>query len=137
MGENFDSRPPSCDNHGRFAHGFDACTQAFLGEGGEIDTSGHKAGLIEQGISKLRRFWLAKARKSYVSRQVARRKGECLRCAVCCAVCFRCPFLADNTCKIYDKRFEQCRMFPIDAKDVDLIKRMGGKCGFTFEDNGK
>jgi len=73
-----------------------------------------------------------KTKKNYVKANLALREGECARCALCCKVFFRCPFLIDNTCKIYESRFEQCRAFPIDPRDIDLVTHMGGECGFGF-----
>jgi hypothetical protein len=99
--------------------------------------NGKVAGVVEQGLSKVRRFWLVKARKDYVSGQKVRRTGECARCALCCRVLFRCPFLNDNTCSIYHSRFEQCKAFPIDARDIDLIRQMDGKCGFGFTEDAR
>ena len=61
---------------------------------------------------------------------IERRRGECLRCACCCKILFRCPFLAGNTCLIYERRFEQCRMYPIDERDLASVD---GNCGFHFE----
>ena len=102
--------------------------------GTEIGKNGQGGSLIAQAISKMRRFWLVKAHWEYVEAQRELRTGECARCGRCCAVFFRCPFLSGNTCVIYGKRFHQCRAFPIDARDTELIRRMGGKCGFEFRD---
>lgn len=95
------------------------------------------ASRVEQALSKLRRYWLSKARKGYIAHQLTLRQGECLRCARCCSIFFKCPFLVDNACKIYGVRFKQCRTFPIDGRDVKLIGKLGGKCGYTFEGNGQ
>jgi hypothetical protein len=62
------------------------------------------------------------------------RKGECNRCGACCKILFRCPFLATDddgqyTCRIYDKRFAQCRLFPQHAQD---LVELGGECSYTF-----
>lgn len=96
-----------------------------------------RAVLFQEGVSKLRRFWLVKARRMYVKSSISHRNGSCVRCGKCCKVLFRCPFLRGNTCAIYETRFEQCRAFPIDRNDVALIRKMGGRCGFSFSDNGK
>ncbi len=88
--------------------------------------------MLEQGWSKVRRFLLVKFRGKYVKERLTLRAGECGRCTLCCKVFFRCPFLVDNKCRIYGVRFEQCKAFPIDREDLDLVTRMGGKCGFSF-----
>ena len=49
---------------------------------------------------------------------LSRRQGECNRCGACCKILFRCPFLGTDadgqyTCRIYEKRFAQCRLFPL------------------------
>jgi len=91
---------------------------------------------VTQGWSKIRRFLLVKTRPGYVKTSAGLRQGECGRCAACCKIFLHCPYLVDNTCRIYETRFEQCRAFPIDPKDIELIRRMGGACGFTFR-NGR
>lgn len=78
-----------------------------------------------------------KVRPRYVKRKLADRRGECRRCARCCAIFFKCPHLIDNECQIYEKRYEQCGAFPIDARDVELIEKIGGRCGHYFEEDGK
>ena len=99
--------------------------------------NGKVEGVVEQGLSKVHRFWLVKVRKAYVSGQKVRRTGECARCALCCKVLFQCPFLDGSTCKIYLKRFEQCKAFPIDPRDINLIRQMNGKCGFGFTEDAR
>jgi hypothetical protein len=96
-----------------------------------------RAVLFHEGVSKLRRFWLVKARRRYVKSSISLRKGACARCGKCCKVFFKCPFLRGNACAIYERRFEQCTAFPIDRTDIALIRKMGGKCGFSFSGNGK
>ncbi len=90
--------------------------------------------MVEQGWSKLHRFWLVRVRAGYVAENLSKRQGECRRCALCCKVFFQCPFLDGETCRIYLKRFHQCKAFPIDRRDVNLIAKMGGRCGFYFEE---
>ncbi len=96
-----------------------------------------RAVLFYEGVSKLRRFWLVKTNRGYVKSSLSARRGTCARCGRCCKVFFRCPFLRGNACVIYERRFEQCRAFPIDRNDTVLIRKMGGRCGFHFSDNGK
>ena len=88
---------------------------------------------------KIRRFYLGHFRKSYVKLQLEKRKGECARCGACCKLIFNCPFLIENPdgtfkCKIYGKRPINCRIFPIDEKDLkerNLISNL--PCGYYFE----
>jgi len=103
-----------------------------LCEGKNISKGNGATTLIDQGFSKLRRFWLVKARKTYVRKRRTCRKGQCARCAMCCRVFLHCPFLHENTCTVYHKRFDQCKAFPIDERDVALIRKMGGRCGYSF-----
>ena len=46
-----------------------------------------------------------------------------------------CPFLGTDaegqyTCRIYDKRFAQCRLYPLHAAD---LRELEGQCSYTFE----
>jgi Fe-S-cluster containining protein len=66
---------------------------------------------------------------------LARRQGECNRCGACCRILFRCPFLGtdaegQSTCRIYEKRFAQCRLYPLHAGD---LRELEGQCSYTFE----
>ncbi|MFH0965093.1 MAG: hypothetical protein V2A58_13925 [Planctomycetota bacterium] len=79
---------------------------------------------------KLRRYLDCALRPGKVRAALERRRGQCRRCARCCSILFRCPFLAGNTCLIYEKRFEQCRMYPIDPRDLASVDE---ECGFYFE----
>ena len=68
---------------------------------------------------KVRRFWLAHFRPGYVRRQASRRRGRCARCGGCCSLGLRCPWLSGtNHCTIYERRPIQCRLFPIDERDL-------------------
>ncbi|MCD6404511.1 MAG: phosphatidylserine decarboxylase family protein [Planctomycetes bacterium] len=103
--------------------------------GTRIDNNGHKtAGVFRQGWSKLRRFWLVTARRGYVRRHLALREGQCNRCGLCCRILFRCPYFDGTGCKIHGNHFSQCKAFPIDKRDIDLIRQMGGECGFSFKE---
>jgi hypothetical protein len=89
---------------------------------------------------KVRRFYLHQFRRRYVEEQVAKRQGDCGRCAACCKLLFRCPFLDDSgplpTCSIHDRRPDNCRFFPIDPRDLadrDLVDPTN-PCGFSFPD---
>jgi hypothetical protein len=72
----------------------------------------------------VRRWLLNHFRKGYVRTQVASRKGECLRCSVCCQLSLPCPALAwggdeYSQCRIYQyHRLSNCRTFPIDTRDI-------------------
>ncbi len=86
-----------------------------------------------QACGKVRRFVQSQFRKQEVHDLVAQRQGECDRCGECCRILFRCPFLrADgkggSLCSIYDRRFEQCRHYPIQLRDLREV----GKCSYTF-----
>jgi Fe-S-cluster containining protein len=83
---------------------------------------------------KVRRFIQAKLMKQDTAALLARRKGECNRCGACCKIVFQCPFLGTDAegqyiCKIYEHRFEQCRLFPLHAADLREVE----ECSFTFE----
>ncbi|HEX9638969.1 MAG TPA: hypothetical protein VGB99_15670 [Acidobacteriota bacterium] len=83
-----------------------------------------------QGWSKIRRFYLSNLRRELVDRKHMLRVGECHRCGHCCRILFRCPFLkGNNECRIYGSRFEQCRNFPIEPRDIELLD---GRCGYSF-----
>ena len=76
--------------------------------------------LCEQGIGKMRRFWLVWFRKAYVAQQVERRQGECNQCGNCCELLFKCPFLiksesGDTLCSIYENRPNNARHFPLTS----------------------
>ncbi|MEW5807659.1 MAG: hypothetical protein AB1756_09985 [Acidobacteriota bacterium] len=88
----------------------------------------------EQAKGKLRRFYKSHFRRKKVWESIGMRRGECDRCGECCKILLRCPFLVelDDTtyCRIYEKRFSQCRLYPIEPKD---IREIGGKCTYDFE----
>jgi Fe-S-cluster containining protein len=84
---------------------------------------------------KVRRFVQAKVLEQDTEALLSRRRGECNRCGACCKILFRCPFLGTDsdgqyTCRIYDKRFSQCRLFPLHAQD---LAELGGECSYTFD----
>jgi Fe-S-cluster containining protein len=88
-----------------------------------------------QARGKVRRFLQAKVLREETQPLLARRKGECNRCGACCKILFRCPFLGTDaegqyTCRIYDKRFAQCRLFPLHAED---LRELGEECSYTFD----
>jgi Fe-S-cluster containining protein len=84
---------------------------------------------------KVRRFIQASVLKEDTDALLARRKGECNRCGACCKILFQCPFLGTDsegqyTCRIYDQRFAQCRLFPLHARD---LQELGEECSYTFD----
>jgi len=87
---------------------------------------------------KARRFLLGHLRPGYVEQQEAMRAGECSRCGSCCKLLFECPFLDESTfparCTIHETRPMNCRVFPIDAKDLTdrNIVQLKMKCGYSF-----
>src|SRR5579883_3369867 len=87
-----------------------------------------------QAHGKLRRFVNIQFRKQEVEEALALRRGECNRCGACCEILFKCPFLKKHedgatTCGIYADRPEQCRLFPIEARDLAEVR---GSCSFYF-----
>ncbi len=88
-----------------------------------------------QARGKVRRFLQAKVLREDTGPLLALRKGECNRCGACCKILFRCPFLGTDaegqfTCRIYDKRFTQCRLFPLHAED---LRELNEQCSYSFE----
>ncbi len=87
-----------------------------------------------QAQGKLRRFVSANFRKQDVIDALALRRGDCNRCGACCEILFKCPFLkkhtdGTSTCGIYEDRPNQCRLFPIERRDLDEVR---GQCSFYF-----
>ena len=90
---------------------------------------------VVEGWGKLRRFWLSRFRKGRVGYWHNRRRGECKRCGACCSIMFRCPHLQGvNQCGIYEKRYKQCSLFPIDPRDLRYLHDV---CGFWFDSGEK
>jgi hypothetical protein len=87
-----------------------------------------------QARGKLRRFVQAKLRsEEETATLLGRREGDCNRCGACCKILFRCPFLASDAegqyvCRIYDKRFAQCRLFPLHPADLREVEG----CSYSF-----
>ena len=84
---------------------------------------------------KTRRFVQSTLLRQDPEPLLARRRGECNRCGACCKILFRCPFLGTDadgqyTCRIYEKRFAQCRLYPLHAGDLCELE---GQCTYTFE----
>ena len=87
-----------------------------------------------QAQGKIRRFVNTTFRKQEMIEQLALRRGDCNRCGACCELVFKCPFLKKNSdgssmCGIYENRPNQCRMFPIEPRDIQEVK---GTCTYYF-----
>ena len=92
---------------------------------------------VRQAQGKLRRFVHIRFRREEVVEKLALRRGDCNRCGACCEILFKCPFLKKHrdgttTCGIYEDRPVQCRLFPIDRRDLDELRERGRECGFYF-----
>jgi Fe-S-cluster containining protein len=84
---------------------------------------------------KARRFVQSSLLRQDAAPLLAKRHGECNRCGACCKILFRCPFLGTDadgqyTCRIYERRFAQCRLYPLHARD---LLELEGECSYTFE----
>ncbi len=88
-----------------------------------LERLGHVAG-------KLRRGYVALMRPELVESGIRQRSGDCKRCGTCCHFVYKCPFLLDGTCIIYEKRPRQCREFPVLPQD---LKGMENICGYHVE----
>ena len=89
-----------------------------------------------QAQGKLRRFVNINFRKEEVVAALALRRGECNRCGACCEILFKCPFLkkhedGSTTCGIYEDRPSQCRLYPIERRDLEEVR---GTCSYYFID---
>lgn len=89
-----------------------------------------------QAQGKLRRFVNAHFRAQETRASLASRRGECNRCGACCEILFKCPFLrrhenGTTSCGIYEDRPMQCRLFPIDRRDLEEVR---GTCSYYFVD---
>ena len=91
---------------------------------------------------KLRRFYLGHFRKALVARRIEARRGECARCGACCQLLHRCLWAIECEdglagCRIYEKRPINCRVFPLDRRDLaerDLVMPER-PCGYSFENS--
>ncbi|PYS79326.1 MAG: hypothetical protein DMF67_09400 [Acidobacteria bacterium] len=87
-----------------------------------------------QAQGKLRRFVRIRFRREEVVEALALRRGDCNRCGACCEILFKCPFLKKHrdgttSCGIYEDRPSQCRLFPLDRRDLAEVR---GTCSFYF-----
>ncbi|HEV2704986.1 MAG TPA: YkgJ family cysteine cluster protein [Pyrinomonadaceae bacterium] len=88
----------------------------------------------KQAQGKLRRFVNIRFRRKEVVAKLSLRRGECNRCGACCEILFKCPFLkkhgdGSTTCGIYEDRPDQCRLFPIERRDLEEVRV---QCSFYF-----
>lgn len=82
-------------------------------------------------MGKIRRFYATHLQPERVEQGLARRTGDCHRCGYCCKILYRCPFLrGDNVCAIYEQRYTQCRLYPIEPGD---LREVPGQCGYHFQ----
>jgi hypothetical protein len=91
---------------------------------------------VRQVRGKLRRFMQANFRKDEVEEMLELRRGDCNRCGACCEILFKCPFLkkhfdGSTSCGIYEDRPNQCRLFPLQRRDLDEVR---GKCSYSFDE---
>ena len=88
----------------------------------------------KQVHGKLRRFVRIRFRRDEVIEALSLRRGDCNRCGACCEILFKCPFLKKHrdgttSCGIYEDRPTQCRLFPIDRRDLEEVRVT---CSFYF-----
>jgi uncharacterized protein len=86
-----------------------------------------------QAQGKVRRFIQSNLFPRQTQELLKMRQGDCDRCGECCKILFRCPFLGQDSkgeylCRIYQRRFSQCRLFPIQPRDLREVTR----CSYTF-----
>ena len=91
---------------------------------------------------KIRRLCLGAFQSGYIKSKEQSRQGECLRCGTCCKLLYACPHLEEledgaTECRIHEERPINCRIFPVDARDLKDRDIIAGKlnskpCGFTF-----
>ena len=87
-----------------------------------------------QAQGKVRRFLMANFRKQDTIAALALRRGDCNRCGACCEILFKCPFLkkhgdGTSSCGIYENRPNNCRLFPLDHRDLAEVR---GTCTYYF-----
>ena len=88
----------------------------------------------KQAHGKIRRFVRIRFKREEVVEALSLRRGDCNRCGACCEILFKCPFLKKHgdgttTCGIYEDRPTQCRLFPLDRRDIQEVR---GTCSFYF-----
>lgn len=67
--------------------------------------------------------------KNYISKKLAKRQGECIKCGQCCKSC---KHLQNKLCTTYESRPFYCHQdFPIDELDQKAFSVKD--CGYWFE----
>jgi len=96
-------------------------------------------GFMVMSWGKIRRSYLIHFRPGYVKKSLARRRGQCHRTGACCMLAFPCPAFSRSSpkpdCHVYAQRPPNCRIFPIDERDIrdrNLVNPWD-PCGFHFE----
>ena len=97
----------------------------------------HKRAYLLWG--KVRRWYLVHFRPGYVRAALARRRGQCDHSGACCQLAHVCPLHGPDAhgapgCTIYARRPANCRVFPIDERDLrdrDVVMP-DHPCGFYF-----
>jgi hypothetical protein len=111
-----------------------ALTDAFLQAGFLLRPMFKSSRFFVHLIGKIRRFWLVHFGKAYVAARLEEREGACRQCGTCCNLLVSCPMLTkEKRCLIYNSfRWQVCRVFPIDQRDVDAVALDGAVCGYRF-----
>lgn len=83
---------------------------------------------------KIRRWVKSRLLTTHHPKKISLRHGECNRCGACCKIIFKCPFYQEKEglgiCAIYGRHFVQCRLFPLESKDLIGLEE---KCGYGFK----
>lgn len=92
-------------------------------------------GILLRG--KMRRLFTVRFRPDATRKQVSTRGGNCLQCAACCKLIFRCPWLDhSNHCRVYHSKIRPlvCAHFPVNRHDIaDVAISSGRQCGYSFK----
>jgi len=92
-------------------------------------------GILLRG--KVRRFLTVRFNPGATQKQITTRGGDCLQCAACCKLIYRCPWLdRKNRCRVYHSKLRPlvCAHFPVNRHDVsDVAVSSGRKCGYSFD----
>jgi len=92
--------------------------------------------------NRLRNQYYSLFRRRLLDEKLAKRKGECRQCGICCEVKIfgiRCPFFNKKTrkCWLYNTKFmpKSCKLFPFDLKNryEGKIKEIEKNCGYYWE----
>ena len=88
----------------------------------------------QQAVGKVRRWVKSNFMSGKTKETIAARIGECKRCGACCKIVFKCPFYKEKEgrglCLIYGHHFTQCKLFPIEPKDLIGLE---GICHYKFD----